>query len=98
MTTEELLSGMVTEEVEPGVFRVLNDGVRDIEYSVGGYPGAMVDVTPDGGVWLSGDEGRHGLFRLGEEAGIRGPRRRLASLSRSRSRRLALGHRLDLRP
>ncbi len=66
-TTDELLAGMVTEEVEPGVLRVVNDGVRDIEYQVGGYPGAMVDVTPDGGVWLSGDEGRHGLFRLGEE-------------------------------
>ena len=66
-TTEELLAGMVTEEVEPGVLRVVNDGVRDLVYRVGGYPGAMVDVTPDGGVWLSGDEGRHGLFRLGEE-------------------------------
>ena len=30
MTTEELLSGMVTEEVEPGVFRVVHDGVRDL--------------------------------------------------------------------
>ena len=29
-TTEELLSGMVTEEVELGVFRVVNDGVRDL--------------------------------------------------------------------
>ena len=29
MTTDELLSGMVTEEVEPGVLRVVNDGVRD---------------------------------------------------------------------
>ena len=26
-----------------------------------------MDVTPDGSVWLSGDEGRQGLFRLGEE-------------------------------
>ena len=57
MTTEELLSGMVTEEVEPGVFRVVNDGVRDLSYPVGGWgdPGFMVDVTPDGSVWLSGD-------------------------------------------
>ena len=30
MTTEELLSGVVTKEVEPGVFRVVNDGVRDL--------------------------------------------------------------------
>ncbi len=66
-TTDELLAGMVTEEVEPGVFRVLDDGVRDPTYPVRGYPGATVDVTPDGGVWLAGDEGRQGFFRLGEE-------------------------------
>ena len=30
MTTDELLAGMVTEEVEPGVYRVVNDGVRDL--------------------------------------------------------------------
>ena len=65
--TEELLAGMVTEEVEPGVFRVLNDGVRDPTHPVPGYPSATVDVTPDGDVWLAGDEGRQGLFRLGDE-------------------------------
>jgi len=69
VTTEELLSGMVTEEVEPGVFRVVNDGVRDLTYPLGGwgYSGFMVDVTPDGSVWMSVDEGDHDLFRLGEE-------------------------------
>ena len=69
MTTEELLSGMVTEEVEPGVFRVVNDGVRDLSYPVGGWgvSGFMVDVTPDGSVWLSARAGGQGLFRLGEE-------------------------------
>jgi len=74
-TTEELLSGMVTEEVEPGVFRVVNDGVRDLSYPLGGwgYSGFMVDVTPDGSVWLSVDEGDHGLFRLGEEPVFEGP-------------------------
>ena len=68
-TTEELLPGMVTEEVEPAVFRVVNDGVRDLSYPLGGwdYSGFMVDVTPDGSVWLSVDEGDHGLFRLGED-------------------------------
>ncbi len=30
MTTDELLSGMVTEEVEPGVLRIVNDGYRDL--------------------------------------------------------------------
>ncbi len=67
VTTGELLSGMVTEEVEPGVLRVVNDGVRGLSSADFGYPGYSVDVTPDGGVWLSAVEGRHGLFRLGEE-------------------------------
>jgi len=68
MTTEELLSGMVTEEVEPGVLRVVNDGVRDLSSSVEGCgPCFMVDVTPDGSVWLSGDTLRRDMFRLGEE-------------------------------
>lgn len=71
MTTEELLSGMVTEEVEPGVFRVDNDGVRDLSLAVGwgGY-GHMVDVTPDGSVWVSVQENHPdppSMFRLGEE-------------------------------
>jgi hypothetical protein len=62
MTSEELLSGMVTEEVEPGVYRVINDGVRDLAYA-----GGTVDVTPDGNVWLSGPGDGQDLFRLGEE-------------------------------
>jgi len=72
MTTEELLTGMAVEEVEPGVYRVVNDGVRDISLAVGwGSPGHMVDVTPDGSVWLSVQEGGRGLFRLGEEPRFR---------------------------
>jgi len=65
-----LLEGMVTEEVEPGVLRVVNDGVRDLSYWDRGYPSFTVDVTPDGSIWLSGDEGgqgRQGLFRLGQK-------------------------------
>jgi len=84
-TTEALLSSMVTEEVEPGVFWVVNDGVRDLSYPVGYIPVHMVDVTPDGSVWLSGvwpsgdselsvDEGGHGLFRLGEEPVFEDPK------------------------
>ena len=69
MTTEELLSGMVTEEVEPGVVRVLNDGVRDLSSSDTGYPGHSVDVTPDGSVWLSGPDA---MYRLGDEVMFRG--------------------------
>ncbi len=67
-TTDELLAGMVTEEVEPGVIRVVNDGYRDLSYANAYLAGYTVDITPDGSVWLSGDEGRQGLFRLGEEA------------------------------
>ncbi len=73
MSTQELLSGMLTEEVEPGVFRVINDGVRDLSYPDEGFPGYFVNVTPDGSVWLSGEGGRKGLFRLGDEATFEDP-------------------------
>jgi hypothetical protein len=70
--TEELLSGMVTEEVEPGVYRVVSDGVHDLtpdnDIQELGFPSHFVDVAPDGGVWLSGgDHGGDGLYRLGED-------------------------------
>jgi len=48
MTAEELLSGMVTEEVEPGVFRVDHDGVRDL--SSADYWGVF--AGQDGSIWL----------------------------------------------
>jgi hypothetical protein len=59
MTTEELLSGMVTEEVEPGVYKVINDGVRDL--SSADYWGVFADQ--DGSIWLdhSGDLSRLGV-------------------------------------
>ena len=45
ITTEELLSGMVTEEVEPGVLRIRDDAVR--------YPGVRGPaISPIGRVWL----------------------------------------------
>jgi len=56
--TEELLSGMVTEEVEPGVLRVINDGVRDLSSADYWY----VRADQDGGIWL---EGSGYLLRLG---------------------------------
>jgi hypothetical protein len=70
MTSEELLSGMVTEEVEPGSYRVINDGVRDIAYPAGpwGLAGFVVDVTPDGSVWFSANVVGQGLYRLGAES------------------------------
>ena len=48
MTSEELLSGMVTEEVEPGVFRVDHDGVRDLTSA--DYWGVF--AGQDGSIWL----------------------------------------------
>ena len=74
-TTEELLSGMVTEEVEPGVFRVVNDGVRDLGGPGEAYPGAFVHAAPDGTIWLSGTGSEDGLLRLGGEATYRDPGR-----------------------
>jgi len=65
MTTDELLTGMVTEEVEPGVLRVINDGVRDLSSRDIGFRSHWVDITPDGAVWLSG---RDAMYRLGDEA------------------------------
>jgi hypothetical protein len=64
MTSEELLSGMVTEEVEPGIYRVINDGVRDLMVA------DRIVVGDDGSVWATRDhEGPYGrgLFRLGDE-------------------------------
>jgi hypothetical protein len=64
--TEQLLASMVTEEVEPGVFRVVNDGYRDL-----GHPAPPVYrhdvVIPDGagGVWRVIPEGR--FYQIGEE-------------------------------
>ena len=66
LTTEDLLSGMVTEEVEPGVRRVINDGYRDLtmstdpmrQFMAGGsradylYPGLRAVIVGDAGnVW-----------------------------------------------
>ncbi len=67
MTTDELLAGMVTEEVEPGVLRVINDGVRDLSSRDIGFRSQWVDITPDGDVWLSS---QLSMYRLGDETTI----------------------------
>jgi hypothetical protein len=67
----DLLPGvdLVTEEVEPGVYRVVSDGLRDLSGS------ANVEARPgdsdgrfiaglDGSIWWLGPDG---FFRLGEE-------------------------------
>jgi hypothetical protein len=60
MTSEELLLGMVTEEVEPGVFRVTSDGVRDLTSLDAG------DIVAgyDDGIWLLREDG---FLRLGSD-------------------------------
>jgi hypothetical protein len=57
-TTEELLSGMVTEEVEPGVYRVINDGVRDLTSKNNRH----IVAGHDDGIWLLR---KNRFFRLG---------------------------------
>ena len=70
MTTDELLSSMVAEEVEPGVFRIVNDGYRDLWHpDMGSDPVRSPDVVNVGGfgaVWRITPD--HRFFRLGEEA------------------------------
>jgi hypothetical protein len=63
MTTEELLSGMVTEEVQPGVLRVVNDGVRDVAIPDTGTPNSGLSISPDGGIWVFEERK---AYRLGE--------------------------------
>jgi hypothetical protein len=60
----DLLPGvdLVTEEVEPGVYRVVNDGVRDLSERV-----HDVAVSADGEVWLElGTSKNWSVVRLGE--------------------------------
>jgi hypothetical protein len=72
-TTLDLLPGvdLVTEEVEPGVYRVVSDGVREISVLpaedpryLGGILDTNIAAGPDGSVWLFGIDG---FFRLGAE-------------------------------
>jgi hypothetical protein len=65
MTSEELLSGMVIEEVAPGVVHVLNDGVRDVAHLGGAVWGEDVVVDDAGAIWRI--VGHERYFRLGAE-------------------------------
>jgi hypothetical protein len=58
--TVELLAGMVTEEVEPGVYRVISDGVRDVS----SRNNEGIVVGRDGSVWLLRE---NRFLRLGAE-------------------------------
>ena len=74
MTTDELLSVAATEEVEPGVLRVIEDGFRSL---------ASVDDTSlvsgrDGGVWLLSKDG---FLRIGTEGAYEWPAGQAESVS-----------------
>jgi hypothetical protein len=64
--TEELLSGMVTEVVEPGVFRVFNDGVRNLVFQREptdlGLSFPDIVAGDDDGIWVLGKDV---FYRLG---------------------------------
>jgi len=73
-TSQELLRGMITVEVEPGVFRVLDDGAG---HDLVAEPPVDVTVAPDGSTWLlrtseGSERGPWGVqadavYRLGQE-------------------------------
>ena len=67
VTTQDLLSSLVTEEVEPGVFRVLDDGAG---HDLVAEPPAGLTIAPDGSVWLlraAPDFGVDAVYELGRD-------------------------------
>ena len=66
-TTDDLLAGMVTEEVEPGVLRIHNDGYRDLHHGGRSWSidGGIV-VAEAGTPWLYDGMGR--FSRIGDPA------------------------------
>lgn len=64
-----LMERLTTHEVEPGVYRVVSDGVRDLDWTVADLPyggfASGVAARADGSVWL-----RQGgsVFQLGDDA------------------------------
>lgn len=62
MRIEGFLSGMVTEEIEPGVVRVLHDGFRDLTHPAEGCERVIVGGSDQ--VWRT--TGCWRLFRLGQ--------------------------------
>lgn len=61
-TTEELLSGMTTEQAEPGVYRVVSDGIRDVSSAADERGAQDIVAGVDGSVWWLGPDA---FFRLG---------------------------------
>ncbi len=66
----QLHAGFVTEDTEPGVRRVVNDGIRDIEIPDTGTPNSWLSVGADGQVWVVGESAEPGEsigYRVGHE-------------------------------
>ena len=65
-TTDEMLAGFVTEQVEPGVFKIVNDGYRDVSHPDEDFwLDDAVLVGAVGDVWRITPPRR--LFKLGQE-------------------------------
>jgi len=71
-STVDPLAQALTEEVEPGVLRVVNDGTRDLSRMPQGLRtrqdntlDSAIAAGPDGSIWMSMPEGS---FRVGEAA------------------------------
>jgi hypothetical protein len=71
--TTELLSGFETTEVEPGVFRIDDDGYHDMALRPRKYGGPGPVFGHDGSIWY--DLGNR-LFQLGEDRTITIPEKR----------------------
>ena len=63
MSAEQRLAGLVTVDVEPGVARIVNDGVRDMADTAAGRLG-HVRIDREGEPWLFGEDA---FFRLGDQ-------------------------------
>lgn len=74
MTIDRLLSVAQTEEVEPGVLRVIDDGIRDL----GSADNVSLVSGRDGGIWLLSKDG---FLRVGSSGAHEWPAGQVASVS-----------------
>jgi hypothetical protein len=77
-TPAELLPGvdLTTEEVEPGIYKVVSDGIRDLRElghdlrSGERFPGQDIYAAPDGDVWLLDGQGTGVRLGTAESVGF----------------------------
>ena len=74
MTTDRLLSVAETEEVQPGVLRVIDERVRDLASA----DDRSIVTGRDGGIWLLSEDG---FLRVGTEGTYEWPSGQAASVS-----------------